>query len=65
MLADDLIDEALGIEDDLVAQADVEVLERNGQHVLAVQRTQGVAGWRERAAVTDTIEIGTNIHQRT
>src|SRR2546426_5126509 len=62
---DDLLHEALRIEDDLAPQADVEILERNGQHVLAVKHTQRVGGWRKGAAVANAVEIGTNIHQRT
>jgi len=55
-LANDLFHEALRIEDDLAAQAYVEILERHGQHVLPVQRTQGVDRWCKRAVVTDASE---------
>ena len=61
MAVDDLLHKALRIEDDLVPEADVEILERNGQHVLAVQRTQNVRRWRKSAVVADAVEIGTNI----
>ncbi len=62
VVADDLVREAVSIEDDLAPQADVEVLERNGQHVLVVQRTQSVGRWRKRAVVANSVEIGKNIH---
>ena len=63
--ANDLLHEAPRIEDDLAPQADVQILERNGQHVLAVECAQGVGGRLNRAAVADAVEIGTNIHQCT
>ena len=62
---DDLLHEALRIEGDLAPQADVEILERNVQHVLAVECAQGVGGRLNRPVVADAVEIGTNIHQRT
>jgi len=39
---DNLLQEALGIEHNLAAEADIEIFERNGQQVLAVQHAQRI-----------------------
>ncbi len=60
-LVDDLADKGRFVDDNR-AMADVEVLERNGQHMASMQLTEGVDRRFARAATADAMEVAVEVH---
>ena len=60
----DLLEEGLVVQSDRLSPMNAQVFERDGNQVRQVQPPQGLGGGSSRALVSDTFEIGGDVHGR-
>jgi hypothetical protein len=65
MVVNDLVKESLLVADDFALQADVKILEGNGEHVGAMKSAKGLQGGVGWALIGDAREIGGNVQVQT